>query len=179
MKTIYERANFINDMDKMDDFLALTKSEFLSCYSYLTEEEYDNTRRIYNDMHNKNTFHMDDDKMLDSMCYDSGTIICSYGTEEEYVQVVVRGYVKVFYKDGVYKYFTNMPEELQQLFLRGDYEKIAQETDIAENNWHDVEYIKDGVYMDGTLLDLGTPATKEELEKACKELFEFYTTEEE
>lgn len=38
-------SDFINDMDKMDDFLALTKKEFLSEYSYLTEQEYDNTEK--------------------------------------------------------------------------------------------------------------------------------------
>lgn len=36
-------ANFIGDEEKMRDFVSLTKEEFLSSYSYLTEEEYDNT----------------------------------------------------------------------------------------------------------------------------------------
>lgn len=36
-------ANFIDDEEKMRDFVSLTKEEFLSSYSYLTEEEYDNT----------------------------------------------------------------------------------------------------------------------------------------
>lgn len=42
MKT-FETANFIDDEEKMRDFVSLTKEEFLSSYSYLTEEEYDNT----------------------------------------------------------------------------------------------------------------------------------------
>lgn len=35
--------DFLTDEDKMLDFCNLNKTEFLSFYSYLTEEEYDNT----------------------------------------------------------------------------------------------------------------------------------------
>lgn len=35
--------NFISDYEKMRDFIALSKGEFLQSYSYLTEEEYDAT----------------------------------------------------------------------------------------------------------------------------------------
>ena len=38
-----EKINFLNDKEKMIDFKILTKEEFLKSYSYLTEEEYDNT----------------------------------------------------------------------------------------------------------------------------------------
>lgn len=34
---------FIDDSEKMKDFIKLTKDEFLKSYSYLTEEEYDET----------------------------------------------------------------------------------------------------------------------------------------
>ena len=37
---------FINDKEKMRDFKTLTKEEFLESYSYLTEEEYDNTYKL-------------------------------------------------------------------------------------------------------------------------------------
>ena len=37
---------FVGDKEKMMDFVELTKKEFLASYSYLTEEEYDATRRI-------------------------------------------------------------------------------------------------------------------------------------
>lgn len=42
----YKNGNFINDEEKMNDFFELSKSEFLESYSYLTEEEYDNTREL-------------------------------------------------------------------------------------------------------------------------------------
>ena len=40
-------GNFIDDKEKMLDFKTLSKAEFLASYSYLTEEEYDNTAEIY------------------------------------------------------------------------------------------------------------------------------------
>ena len=39
------KSNFLNDAEKMADFEILTRKEFLTSYSYLTEEEYDNTKR--------------------------------------------------------------------------------------------------------------------------------------
>jgi len=43
-----KNANFLNDMEKMNDFKILTKKQFLQSYSYLTEQEYDNTAREVN-----------------------------------------------------------------------------------------------------------------------------------
>ena len=39
------KTNFLDDYEKMADFKILTKEEFLTSYSYLTEQEYDNTKR--------------------------------------------------------------------------------------------------------------------------------------
>lgn len=44
----FKKGNFVNDAEKMRDFHRLTKEEFLQSYSYLTEEEYDNTSSIVN-----------------------------------------------------------------------------------------------------------------------------------
>ena len=38
-----ELTHFADDEEKMVDFKILSKEEFLSSYSYLTEEEYDMT----------------------------------------------------------------------------------------------------------------------------------------
>lgn len=43
----FTKNDFINDKEKMADFIRLTKQEFLICYSYLTEQEYENTKKIY------------------------------------------------------------------------------------------------------------------------------------
>lgn len=46
MKNQFAGANFIDDAEKMRDFYDLSKEEFLASYSYLTEEEYDNTAAL-------------------------------------------------------------------------------------------------------------------------------------
>ena len=38
-------GSFIDDEEKMKDFTRLTKEEFLRSYSYLTDKEYENTKR--------------------------------------------------------------------------------------------------------------------------------------
>jgi hypothetical protein len=40
------RIDFTTDWEKMRDFFKLTKEEFLMSYSYLTEEEYEATKKI-------------------------------------------------------------------------------------------------------------------------------------
>lgn len=49
-----ELKSFIDDRDKMQDFLALTKEEFLEFYSYLTEDEYELTLKDYNILYGGN-----------------------------------------------------------------------------------------------------------------------------
>ncbi len=40
------RIDFTTDWEKMRDFFKLTKEEFLMSYSYLTEKEYEATKKI-------------------------------------------------------------------------------------------------------------------------------------
>ena len=54
MENIYKDADFIDDEEKMNDFVRLTKEEFLLSYSYLTEDEYNNTKRLYEERSRKN-----------------------------------------------------------------------------------------------------------------------------
>ena len=42
-------GNFIHDYEKMVDFKILSKEEFMRSYSYLSDDEYENTKRIYNE----------------------------------------------------------------------------------------------------------------------------------
>jgi hypothetical protein len=44
-RTKMNKTNFLDDDEKMADFKILTKEEFLTSYSYLTEQEYDNTKK--------------------------------------------------------------------------------------------------------------------------------------
>ena len=45
MTRIRKHLSFSNDKEKMIDFLELTKDEFLQSYSYLTEKEYEETKK--------------------------------------------------------------------------------------------------------------------------------------
>ena len=47
MSNEFKNADFLDDKEKMRDFIYLTKEEFLSSYNYLTEDEYDNTYKRY------------------------------------------------------------------------------------------------------------------------------------
>ena len=55
-------TDFLNDEEKMADFHALSKQDFLSSYSYLTETEYNLTRMELNNsmyLDNSNTWRME------------------------------------------------------------------------------------------------------------------------
>lgn len=43
MEDILKNANFFNDSEKMADIKIMSKTDFLKSYSYVTEQEYDNT----------------------------------------------------------------------------------------------------------------------------------------
>ena len=45
LEIIFKDVDFSDDKEKMKDFYILSKLEFLKSYSYLTEREYDNTKR--------------------------------------------------------------------------------------------------------------------------------------
>ena len=128
---------------------------------------------------NEFEWYLDENEAQDSMCYDSGTQICSYGTEDNYVQVIIRGYVTVYYKDERYSHASEMPDELVRMFRTGKAYKHPYEVTINENNWYEIEWIKDGECVHGDVFEIGTPATKKELEECCKECLDLWEREEE
>ena len=81
--------NFIDDKEKMKDFISMSKEDFLNSYSYLTEEDYIETRVVKakyeveeflnEDMENQN-------KIIDYILYnkdkDDMYIVASDGIEE-------------------------------------------------------------------------------------------------
>ena len=48
LQIVFKDVDFSDDKEKMKDFYILSKVEFLKSYSYLTEREYDNTKRRVN-----------------------------------------------------------------------------------------------------------------------------------
>lgn len=116
-------------------------------------------------------FEMDIDleKLPDSMCLNSNTHICHYEDGIDTIDIDVRGYVTVNFKGETYRHFTDMPKELQELFLTG----MAYENDdveIHENNWYEVFFNCDQDY-DVAEIEGYTPKELEEYCKECMKLF--------
>ena len=109
------------------------------------------------------------EKLPDSMCFNSGTQICHYEDGKDTIDIDVRGYVTVDFKGETYRHFTDMPEELQDLFLTGK----AYEDDcvvISENNWYEIFFNWDIDY-DVAEVEGYTPT---ELEKYCEECMDLF-----
>ena len=60
-----KKANFITDEDKMADFHNVDKAEILYTYSYLTEEEYDNTAELVKLWEDLGDTPIDDEECID------------------------------------------------------------------------------------------------------------------
>ena len=108
-------------------------------------------------------------KLPDSMCFDSGTNICHYENGNDTIDIDVRGYVTVCFKDETYRHFTDMPKELQDLFITGKaYED--ERVEINENNWYEVFFNWDQDY-DVAEIEGYTPSELEDYCKECMDLF--------
>ena len=108
-------------------------------------------------------------KLPDSMCFDSNTDICSYKDGKDTVEILVRGHVTVDFKGERYRYFSDMPDELKELFKNGkayDDERVS----ILENNWYEVFFNWDEDY-DVAEIEGYTPEQLKEYCKECMELF--------
>ena len=109
------------------------------------------------------------EKLPDSMCLNSGTHICHYEDGKDTIDIDVRGYVTVWFEEERYRHFTDMPKELQELFITGK----AYEDDrvvIDENNWYEVFFNWDEDY-DVAEIEGYTPQELEDYCKECMALF--------
>lgn len=79
----------------------------------------------------------------DSLLFDSGEQIATYGTKDTYVSLEVYGEVKVIYKNQVYHSACEMPPELLEIFKSGDYGDDSN-VEVLDNNWFDYVYVKNG-----------------------------------
>lgn len=53
LENTFKEKSFQDDEEKMRDFYKLSKEDFFNSYSYLTEEEYENTKKIVNKIKTK------------------------------------------------------------------------------------------------------------------------------
>lgn len=88
MKEDFTKGNFYDDYEKMRDFRHLTKAEFLQSYSYLTEEEYENTLELYNrDRTNLMQHYLKISDVIDELDVTYGILLKEYDrTEDESIQ---------------------------------------------------------------------------------------------
>ena len=108
-------------------------------------------------------------KLPDSMCFDSGTNICHYENGDDTIDIDVRGYVTVDSNEETYRHFSDMPKELQELFITGkayEDERVV----ISENNWYEVFFNWDQDY-DVAEVEGYTPKELEDYCKECMNLF--------
>lgn len=108
-------------------------------------------------------------RLPDSMCFNSGTNICHYENENDTIDIDVRGYVTVYFEDEVYRNFSYMPKELQELFITGkayEDERVV----INENNWYEVFFNWDKGYDVAEIEGY----TQNELEDYCKECMHLF-----
>lgn len=93
------------------------------------------------------TMYTDDlSQYTDSMLFDSGETIAKlkYGNWSCYVDIT--GEKRVYYKDDIYKYANDYPEELIEAFKNGTADN-NEDIYISENNWFDIVVYKDGEYI--------------------------------
>lgn len=110
----------------------------------------------------------------DSMELDSGLTIATLKGDKYDFELMTQGYVRVYYKDGVYTCASNMPKELLKIFHDG---KITEDINVVENNWYEL-FIDEsgGGFVCADLVDLDA-CSKEELEKFLNEEMDYYEKE--
>ena len=78
--------SFTNDYEKMVDFFTLTKEEFLTSYSYLTEEEYEATRADLISQYTKSTSIDAEEKLLNAG-YENVKYLVDYSYDDALIGV--------------------------------------------------------------------------------------------
>lgn len=130
-------------------------------------------------MENKFELFEDLRECYDSMLFDSGTQIATYGTPDNYVSLEVMGDVKVDYNGNRYRYATEMPEELLEKF-KVDYWN-DEDIEIIDNNWFEYIHVLNGIRIiqeeSVTFDDALYQYTEEDLEEALREVYEWFNEE--
>ena len=103
----------------------------------------------------------------DSMCFDSGTIICEYVKDDDKVEIEVRGYVTVYFNNERYRHFSDMPKELQELFKSSEAYN-DERVQIEESNWYEIFLNYDEECYVAEIEGMSS----EELKSYCKEFIE-------
>lgn len=95
----------------------------------------------------------------DSMELDSGQEVANLVIKEKNgpkvtIAVEVQGSVKVYYKDGMYKCASQMPDELLKLFHEGGYSPDNEDLNVVENNWFEIYVTEENICMTTDVIDV-------------------------
>lgn len=115
---------------------------------------------------------------LDSMCYDSGTIMAECDIDDYKISIEVRGEVNVEYKGETYRHASDMPKELLEGFRDESYSQdtflgLVNDLYIYQNNWYEVFICNDkGEFLDSFTDDF--IPEKDEVNEYMKGVLEDY-----
>ena len=109
--------------------------------------------------------------LLDSMCYDSGTVIYSDKTDNTEVNIIVHGEVDVDYNGERFHHFSDMPKDLQTMFLRGDVYRCP-DVSINSNNWYEIVVEVDGQEVSAEVAECIEGLNIDEIAEYCNEFIE-------
>lgn len=112
---------------------------------------------------------------IDSMLFDRGVRIATYGTDDNYVAIDVSGDVYVEYNGDCYHSASEMPSELIKLFKTGKaYE--TNEVYIGYYNWFDYVHVLNGCIMpDDTVCESDiSKMTKEDLKAEMQDMYNYF-----
>jgi hypothetical protein len=130
----FKKGNFANDEEKMSDFCNLTKEEFLASYSYLTEEEYENTKAIVN----ARTDYAKYRAKLIEFVIDGREVLNAKLQERSLVVDVVL--VERFNEDINYKQSYISPVFIKEISADGYFSgSVALEDNIFYGEWYDYD----------------------------------------
>lgn len=114
---------------------------------------------------------------IDSMLFDSGTVIARYGTADTHVKLCVAGSVSVFYDHSIYFSASEMPEELLTMFKDGTVWE-SDNVSVNLNNWFAVCYVEHGIVTDDEVYESDiAKMTVDELEASLAEWLKWYEEE--
>lgn len=154
-----------------------TNPSFAGKNSYLIDTDYTDITEIAGINTPKLKIEIPLENCTDSMTMDSGTVIATYGTKNDYVKIDVCGDIDVTDENtGInYRWPSRMPPEILEQFENGtayENEKLR----IDSNNWFAYVHVKDGITDDNDFVceDEISTWTPGMLRTKMEELAEYY-----
>lgn len=154
-----------------------TNPNFTGTNSYLIDTDYTEMTEITDINTPKLKINIPLKKCTNSMTINSGTVIATYGTKNDYVKIDVYGDIDVTDENtGInYRLPSRMPPEILEQFENGTAYK-NEKLRIDSNNWFAYAHVKDGITDDNDFVceDEISTWTPGMLRTKMEELAEYY-----